>query len=32
MNITWYGQACFKIEAKIKNDEVTIVTYPFDPD
>lgn len=32
MNITWYGQACFKIETKVKNEEVSIITYPFDPD
>ncbi|MBI4135194.1 MBL fold metallo-hydrolase [Candidatus Uhrbacteria bacterium] len=32
MNITWYGEACFKIETKYQNEEVTIVTYPFDAD
>lgn len=31
MNITWYGQSCFKIEAKSRNEDVTIVVDPFDP-
>lgn len=31
MNITWYGQGCFKIEAKSDREEVVILTYPFDP-
>ncbi len=30
MQITWLGQSCFKIEAKSGDEEVTIVTYPFD--
>ena len=32
MNITWLGQSCFKIEIKSDNDEVTIITDPFDSD
>lgn len=32
MIITWLGQACFKIDIKSGNDEVTIITDPFDPD
>lgn len=31
MNISWFGQGCFKIEVKSGNEEVTILTYPFDP-
>ena len=30
MQITWLGQGCFKIEIKSGNDEVVIVTEPFD--
>ncbi|MBI2551739.1 MBL fold metallo-hydrolase [Candidatus Uhrbacteria bacterium] len=30
MHITWLGQACFKIEVKSQNEEVAIITYPFD--
>lgn len=32
MNITWLGQSCFKIDIKSGNDEITIITDPFDPD
>lgn len=32
MTITWLGQGCFRIEVKSGNEEVTILTYPFDPD
>ncbi len=32
MNITWLGQACFKIEIKSQNEDVSIITYPFDAD
>lgn len=31
MYITWLGQGCFKIEVKIGNEEVVIITDPFDP-
>lgn len=31
MTITWLGQGCFKIEVKIGNEEVAIITDPFDP-
>lgn len=30
MNITWYGQTCFKIEIKSQNEDISIVTDPFD--
>lgn len=30
MQITWLGQSCFKIEVKSGDEEVTVVTYPFD--
>jgi len=30
MHITWLGQSCFKIDIKHGNDEVTVITYPFD--
>lgn len=30
MNITWYGQGCFKIEAKSSAGEVSLVVDPFD--
>ncbi len=30
MQITWFGQGCFKIEVKSGNDEVVIITEPFD--
>ncbi len=29
MNITWYGQSCFKIEEKINNVNVSLITDPF---
>ncbi|HMB26163.1 MAG TPA: MBL fold metallo-hydrolase [Patescibacteria group bacterium] len=29
MNISWYGQSCFKIEAKIKKDKLTVITDPY---
>lgn len=29
MHITWLGQSCFKIELKSQNEEITIITYPF---
>lgn len=32
MTITWLGQGCFKIEVKIGNEEVAIITDPFDPE
>lgn len=32
MMITWLGQSCFKIEVKSGNEEVIIITDPFDPD
>ena len=32
MHITWLGQACFKIEVKSHNEEVIILTDPFDPE
>ncbi|OGL64408.1 hypothetical protein A2753_02975 [Candidatus Uhrbacteria bacterium RIFCSPHIGHO2_01_FULL_47_11] len=31
MIITWLGQSCFKIDIKSQNEEVTIITDPFDP-
>ena len=30
MHISWLGNACFKIEVKSGNDEVVIITEPFD--
>jgi len=32
MNITWYGQSCFKIQTKSQrgSEEITILTDPFD--
>ncbi|MDO8505338.1 MAG: MBL fold metallo-hydrolase [bacterium] len=32
MQITWLGQSCFKIDLKFGNDEVTIITDPFNSD
>ncbi len=29
MHITWFGQACFKIQTTIKDQEVTIITDPY---
>jgi len=30
MNITWYGQSCFKIEVSSQNEDISIVIDPFD--
>ena len=31
MTITWLGHACFKFQAKLGGQDVTVVTDPFDP-
>ena len=30
MYISWYGEGCFKIDLKSENEEITILTEPFD--
>src|SRR3989338_8596163 len=31
MTITWLGETCFKIELKSGNEDIVIITDPFDP-
>jgi len=32
MQITWFGQSCFKLDIKSQGEEISLITYPYNTD